>query len=42
MYNALLRKIKRATLSPEQVARFQAVLERQMQWRTLKAKHAAA
>jgi hypothetical protein len=42
MYNVLLRRIKRATLPPEQFARFQAVLERQVQWRTLKAKHAAA
>jgi hypothetical protein len=41
MYKMLLRGIKRASLSPEQFGRLQAVLERQVQWRALKAKHAA-
>jgi hypothetical protein len=42
MYKVLLRRIKHATLSPEQFGRLQVVLERQGQWRALKAKHAAA
>jgi len=42
MYKELLRKIKRAPLSPDQERRLRLVLERQAAWRAQRVKKNAA